>query len=159
MVEILQNRDPRDNEIGGKKGVKSEKEYISLREASKISGYSSDYVGYLIRTGKIPGRMVYTGVSWQTTREAILAYKNRQQRKKGKTNFREKINEGLSSLKSRLGFEFNLLKMFFKEFKTILIFLFLLVFLITSISVWVLSSKLEKKIEIREIEKKERITF
>jgi len=152
MAEILQNRDPRDKEKGDEK-------YISLREASKISGYSPDYVGYLIRTGKIPGRMVYTGVSWQTTREAILAYKNRQQRKKGKANLKEKINEGFSSLKSRVGFELNLLKMFLKEFKTLLLFLFLLIFFITSISAWFLSSKMEKKIEVKEIEKKERITF
>jgi hypothetical protein len=155
MVEILQNRDPRDK----KNREKGDEKYISLREASKISGYSPDHIGYLIRTGKIPGRMVYTGVSWQTTREAILAYKNRQQKKKGKANLKEKINEGFSSLKSRVGFELNLLKMFLKEFKTLLLFLFLLVFLITSISAWFLSSKLEKKIEVKEIEKTERITF
>jgi hypothetical protein len=155
MVEILQNHDPRDNEVKGK----GDEKYISLREASKISGYSPDYVGYLIRTGKIPGRMVYTGVSWQTTKEAILAYKNRQQRKKGKMTLKEKMGEGLNSLKSRLEFEFNLLKMFFKEFKVLLLFLFLLIFFITSISAWFLSSKLEKKIEVKEIEKTERITF
>jgi hypothetical protein len=152
MVEILQNRDPRDKEKEGEK-------WISLREASKISGYSPDYIGYLIRTGKIPGRMVYTGVSWQTTREAILAYKNRQQRKKGKMTLKEKMGEGLNSLKSRLKFELNILKMFFKEFKALLIFLFLLVFFITLISALFLSSKLEKKIEVKEIEKTERITF
>jgi hypothetical protein len=152
MVEILQNRDHRDKEKEGEK-------WISLREASKISGYSPDYIGYLIRTGKIPGRMVYTGVSWQTTREAILAYKNRQQRKKGKMTLKEKMGEGLNSLKSRLEFELNILKMFFKEFKVLLLFLFLLIFFITSISAWFLSSKLEKKIEVKEIEKTERITF
>jgi NADH:ubiquinone oxidoreductase subunit len=154
MVEILQNRDSRDRD----KEKEGEK-WISLREASKISGYSPDYIGYLIRTGKIPGRMVYTGVSWQTTREAILAYKNRQQRKKGKMTLKEKMEEELNSLKSRLKFEFNLLKMFFKEFKVLLLFLFLLIFFITSISALFFSSKLEKKIEVKEIEKKERITF
>ena len=137
----------------------SDSEYISLKEASKISGYSPDYIGYLIRTGKIPGRMVYTGVSWQTTREAILAYKNRQQRKKGKTTFKEKVSESLSSFKRRAGFELNLLKMFLKEFKALLILLFLLFFLFSSISAWFLSSKLEKKTEVKEIEKKEQITF
>jgi hypothetical protein len=159
MVEILQNRDPRDIENTEKGVTKSYKGYISLKEASKISGYSPDYIGYLIRTGKIPGKMVYTGVSWQTTREAILDYKNRQQKKKGKANLKEKINEGFSSLKSRVGFELNLLKMFLKEFKTLLLFLFLLIFFITSISAWFLSSKLEKKIEVKESEKTERITF
>ena len=142
-----------------KRKKNSDSEYISLKEASKISGYSPDYIGYLIRTGKIPGRMVYTGVSWQTTREAILAYKNRQQRKKGKTTFKEKVSESLSSLKRRVSFELNLLKMFLKEFKTLLIFLFLLFFLFTLISAWFLSSKLEKKTEVKEIEKKEQITF
>ena len=152
MVDILQNRDPRDKE-------KEREKWISLREASKISGYSPDYIGYLIRTGKIPGRMVYTGISWQTTREAILAYKNRQQRKKGNMTLKEKMKEVLNSLKSRLKFELHLLKMFFKEFKVLLFFLFLLIFFITSISAWLLSSKLEKKIELKEIEKTERITF
>jgi hypothetical protein len=69
------------------------------------------------------------------------------------------MGEGLNSLKSRLEFELNLLKMFFKEFKVLLLFLFLLIFFITSISAWFLSSKLEKKIEVKEIEKTERITF
>jgi len=142
-----------------KRKKNSDSEYISLKEASKISGYSPDYIGYLIRTGKIPGRMVYTGVSWQTTREAILAYKNRQQRKKGKTTFKEKVSESLSSFKRRAGFELNLLKMFLKEFKALLILLFLLFFLFSSISAWFLSSKLEKKTEVKEIEKKEQITF
>jgi len=159
MVEILQNREHRDKEMVEKRKREPDNEYISLKEASRISGYSPDYIGYLIRTGKIPGRMVYTGVSWQTTREAILAYKNRQQRKKGKTTFKEKVSESLSSLKRRVSFELNLLKMFLKEFKTLLIFLFLLFFLFTLISAWFLSSKLEKKTEVKEIEKKEQITF
>jgi len=142
-----------------KERKKGKEKYISLKEASRISGYSPDYIGYLIRTGKIPGRMVYTGVSWQTTREAILAYKNRQQRKKGKMTLKERVNESWRPLKTRIGFELSLLRIFFKEFKAILALLFLLLFLITAISTWFLSSRLEKKIEVKGIEKTERITF
>jgi len=117
MVEILKNHDGRDMKEEEKEQKKGKEEYISLKEASKLSGYSPDYIGYLIRTGKITGRMVYTGVSWQTTREAILAYKNRQQKKKGKGNLKEKISESLNSFKTRMGFELNLLKMFLRNSK------------------------------------------
>ena len=56
--------------------------YISLKEAAKISGYSPDYVGQLIRSGKISGKQIYTNVSWVTTEDAILSYLKDE--KKGK---------------------------------------------------------------------------
>lgn len=124
----------------------NEKEYISLKEAAKISGYSPDYIGHLIRTGKIPGRMVYTGISWQTTKEAILAYKNRQQKKR-KLTFKEKVSESFSSLKGRLIFEFKLLKLFFNQFKIAL--LVILFFLLTIFAVFSWFFSLEKKEEIK----------
>lgn len=49
-------------------------ELISLREAAKISGYSSDYIGQLIRSGKLEGKQVFSNVAWMTTEEAVLAY-------------------------------------------------------------------------------------
>jgi hypothetical protein len=49
-------------------------ELISLREAAKISGYSPDYIGQLIRSGKIPGKQVFSNVAWMTTEEAVLAH-------------------------------------------------------------------------------------
>ncbi len=49
-------------------------EYISLREAAEISGYSSDYIGQLIRGGKLEGKQVYTNISWMTTEEAVRTY-------------------------------------------------------------------------------------
>lgn len=45
---------------------------ITLREASKISGYNSDYLGYLIREGKMNGRKV--GRNWMTTTEDVKYY-------------------------------------------------------------------------------------
>ena len=54
------------------------KEYISLKEAAKISGYSSDYVGQLIRSGKLEGKQVFSNVAWMTTEKAIRNYIQRQ---------------------------------------------------------------------------------
>jgi len=137
----------------------NDNEYISLKEAAKISGYAPDYIGYLIRTGKIPGKIIYTGVSWQTTAKAVLDYKNRQQKKKVKENFKDKIFEKIENLKRKIIFEFSILKMFFKEFKILLIAFFLLIFLISGILAWLFSSKIEKNTEIKELEKEEKIIF
>ena len=57
-------------------------DFISLKEAAEITGYSSDYVGQLIRSGKLPGKQIFTNVSWVTTREALLEYHRKD--KKGK---------------------------------------------------------------------------
>ena len=54
------------------------KKFISLKKAAKISDYHPDYIGWLIRKGKIEGRRVFLGVCWQTTKEGILEYKNRK---------------------------------------------------------------------------------
>ncbi len=49
-------------------------EYISLREAAAMSGYTPDYVGQLIRSGKLPGKQVFANVAWMTTEEALKSY-------------------------------------------------------------------------------------
>ena len=48
------------------------KKIISLNQASKISGYSQDYLGYLIRQGDIKGTK--KGKTWFTTEEEINDY-------------------------------------------------------------------------------------
>ena len=86
---------------------------ISLREAAELSGYSADYVGQLIRAGKIPGKQVYCNIAWMTTAEAILDYK---QSAKAKTR-----NPGyklLGRYKQRLAMELNTLKLFWDNFRT-----------------------------------------
>ncbi len=55
-----------------------EKGYITLKEAAKISNYTPDYVGQLIRAGKIQGEQVYCNVAWVTTPEEIDRYVNRR---------------------------------------------------------------------------------
>jgi hypothetical protein len=61
--------------------------YISLKEASERFGYSQDYIGQLIRKGKIEGKLVYSHVAWVTTPEAVEAYiargKEKKKKKKG----------------------------------------------------------------------------
>jgi hypothetical protein len=56
-----------------------EKEFISLKEAAELSGYSPDYVGQLIRAGKLRGKQVYSNVAWVTTREDLDRYMQSRQ--------------------------------------------------------------------------------
>lgn len=53
---------------------KQKEGYITLKEAASISGYSPDYVGQLIRKGRIEGKQVYANVAWMTTRGALEEY-------------------------------------------------------------------------------------
>jgi hypothetical protein len=48
--------------------------FITLREASSISGYAPDYIGQLIRKGKLYGKQVSYNVAWVTTKDALLDY-------------------------------------------------------------------------------------
>ena len=88
---------------------------ITLKEAAKISGYSPDYIGQLIRSGKIPGKQVYFNIAWMTTAEAVLSYKQRKQEKL-KLTLKEKFkNEG-----RKLVLELSIVKLFFQNFKSAL---------------------------------------
>lgn len=55
----------------------SKEKFITLKEASEISGYAPDYIGQLIRSGKIEGKQIYSNVAWVTTESAIRAYSAR----------------------------------------------------------------------------------
>ena len=48
--------------------------HITLKEAAEISGYSPDYLGQLIRSGKLKGEQVFSNVAWMTTEKEILSY-------------------------------------------------------------------------------------
>lgn len=54
--------------------MKQKETYISLKDASEISGYSADYIGQLIRSGKLPGKQVFQQVVWMTTEENVREY-------------------------------------------------------------------------------------
>ncbi len=53
--------------------MKKEK-FLSLKEAAEISGYAPDYIGQLIRKGKLKGKQMYSGVAWVTTEGALKTY-------------------------------------------------------------------------------------
>lgn len=48
--------------------------FITLKEAGERFGYSADYIGQLIRKGKLEGKQVYANVAWMTTPEAMEEY-------------------------------------------------------------------------------------
>jgi hypothetical protein len=76
------------------------KKYISLKEAAKISGYSPDYVGQLIRAGKLEGKQVFSNVAWMTTEDAMQKYLRRQDMPAGNKNwlqgFLDKMRSSIS---------------------------------------------------------------
>lgn len=94
-----------------------EEKYISLKEAAEISGYAPDYIGQLIRSGKIPGKQVYTNITWMTTTEAVLAYKQGKEKTENKS---DKMADRLTVLKRKIQIQIDILFLFFRTFKTIL---------------------------------------
>ena len=90
----------------------NEKDLISLKDAAKVSDYSADYIGQLIRAGKIPGKQVCCNVQWMTTADAVMAYKN-----KGKSDAKLSFKEKLANRGRMLAMELGIIKLFFKTFK------------------------------------------
>lgn len=52
--------------------------YLTLKEMAEISGYTPDYLGQLIRSGKLPGKQIYTNVAWVATEDDLRAYLSRK---------------------------------------------------------------------------------
>ncbi len=52
--------------------MESLKKVISLNQAAQFSGYSQDYLGFLIRKGEIKG--IKKGRAWFTTEEEVKNY-------------------------------------------------------------------------------------
>ena len=48
------------------------KKFLTSREASRVSGYASDYIGQLCRGGKLSCRRV--GKSWFVEEDSLIAY-------------------------------------------------------------------------------------
>lgn len=90
--------------------LENNKNFLSLKEAAQLSGYSADYLGQLIRAGKIAGKQVYCNVQWMTTAEAVLEYKN-----KGKNT---DTSSAIKANWRKLGMEIDTVRLFFKTFGT-----------------------------------------
>lgn len=143
---------------------KDEEKWISLKEASKISGYAPDYIGELIRKGKIPGKQVVCNVAWMTTKEAILAYKERQKRGEvKKLSKKEKFSQFLEETKRKILLQFEILKLFFNTFKSIFVIFLILILIIFTLFFYLFSSIQRKTISKEsfppQIEKIEGPTF
>ncbi len=122
--------------------------YISLKEASQISGYAPDYLGQLIRQGKLPGKQVYSNVSWVTTEEAVRAY---LEAKKNRTEFkgdafREEEGRGDAAL-------INLQKRFQKLFRAFLWTVVVMAAAFAILLFYVFSVHIDNRINQRSIEK------
>ena len=63
------------------------KKYISLKEAARISGYASDYIGSLIRKGKIKGKRVYLNTSWEVLPSEIIKHRKKNNNLGGRDKF------------------------------------------------------------------------
>jgi len=73
------------NGLHNKKNSRSRKNSLSLEEAAKISGYTPDYVGFLIRTGKIKGKKILGKASWLISDEEFKKYHSFKKYKKIKS--------------------------------------------------------------------------
>jgi len=124
---------------------KPNQKYISLKEAAKISGYSSDYIGYLIRTGKITGKQVYCHIAWMTTAEAVLAHKQREQSGgKEEVGFEDKVLDSFKETKHRIFWEIRTLKLFIKTFKYVLPIIIILILSFSALLFFIFSTKFQK---------------
>ena len=106
--------------------------YITLKEASEHFGYSPDYVGQLIRKGKIEGKQVYSNLAWMTTADSIEEYLSREKRtakEEVKTGRLDRLSEYLLSQEGALYLSWSL-----KGVLTLLIIMALFVFYFLSIA-------------------------
>jgi len=83
-------------------GAKNEK-YLNLREAAKMSGYSADYVGQLVRSGKLPGRQVFSSVAWMVSEKDLREYMNRGKNEGADGN--RDLKDRLRSVRTKIGNE------------------------------------------------------
>lgn len=105
--------------VAKKKRKEPKDKYISLKEAARISGYSSDYIGQLIRSGKIWGKPVYTNIAWRTTAEEVLSYKHKKKKKEKKAGsaLEDKFRLWVVKTKHLFSREIKVLKLFVETFR------------------------------------------
>ncbi len=52
--------------------------FLTLKEASELTPYTPDYIGQLIRAGKIEGKQIYSNVSWVANESSLREYLNQK---------------------------------------------------------------------------------
>jgi len=58
---------------------------LTLKQASRISGYSPDYIGQLLRTEKLKGKRIKTQVSWLVEKQNIENYRDGREERQSNT--------------------------------------------------------------------------
>ena len=86
--------------------------YVNLKEAAAISGYASDYIGQLIRDGKIIGKQVYSNPAWVTTEEAIKNYLRKRRGNKSGNRIKGGVDEMIGQFHNGTLSEYKLIKIF-----------------------------------------------
>lgn len=126
-----------------------EEKHITLKEAAEISGYAPDYIGQLIRRGKLPGKQVYCTVAWTTTEEAVRQYMQRAKGQKENLSPLEKLLEKLQQIKAKILFEIKLARLI----KTVLYLAIILSVGFSLLLFFIFSVSIEKSIQQRAIDK------
>lgn len=126
-----------------------EEKYISLKEASEISGYSPDYIGQLIRKGKIKGKQVYFNTAWMVTEEQVREYMEQKINGRGTLTGKEWILQAITNFPENLK---NKIK-FLKLFKIVLYFSILFTVFLFLLLIYIFSTSLEQQLNEKAIEK------
>lgn len=127
----------------------NKKEQITLKQAAEIAGYSADYIGQLIRQGKLPGKQVYKNVAWMTTREAVEDYIKQNSRKSEDSTLGTTFKERWQQIKNG-----SLLENQFSSVLKLLMYITIIVsvaFLL--VLFYILSVNLDKKIQAKALKK------
>jgi hypothetical protein len=128
--------------------ARKKEKLISLKEAAGISGYAPDYIGQLIRKGKLKGRQVYVNVAWMTTENDIQNYMDKIRKNPGEEGWSENLSNKLTEFRAKLALESHvarILKTFL--YLTIAVCVGFCLFLF-----YVISTNIDKKIEQRALD-------
>ena len=127
-------------------------EYISLREAAKISGYSPDYVGQLIRSGKLPGKQVFSHVAWMTTEDALKEYMHGKKRvTSGEHSLVQTFFAIAQSVPGMIRRQFQMPRLF----ATVLYIIVALMFCFLILLFYIFSTSLERELNQKAIQRAE----
>jgi len=115
-----------------------------------MSGYAPDYIGQLIRKGRLPGKQVYCTVAWMTTEAAVRQYmRNAQGNKGGKLTFKGRLTEGFQQIKTWAMLQMRLAKMF----RVALYFVIILSVGFSLLLFYIFSVSFDNKLQKNAIEK------
>jgi hypothetical protein len=102
--------------------AKETNKFITLKEAAEISGYAPDYIGQLIRKGKLPGKQVYCNVAWMTTEGSVRRYLEGNRGQKNNGEARSGWAKKIEALKAKIRPQIDIMRLPQIVLYTIIIF-------------------------------------